>query len=269
MVLHSSLYLLSATTFKMAEHRNSYDDAGDRSNSPINEEKAAAYLVRRGYGIIPPGAGPTVPDIFERGATPYPSLADYRSSSSGSSTPLSDPPDSDMDEAPSISRHGSFSSLHNAASIDRNNQPGLSRRGSELSLPDAPPLNAATDTTKPARRSSMSKPGNKGQKLRRTVSFSMTRNTAASPPPVQVNLLATAYSRCKLFVLSYVDIAIYTMDNRPAMCLPMFRLQPPPYLSATEKETYQKFLQSTSSPPLTVNGKEKHKMLTCIYHQGS
>jgi len=253
----------------MAEHRSSYDDAGNRSNSPLTKEKAIAYLVPLGYGIIPPGAGPTVPETFQREATPYPDQADRRSPSSGSSTPLSDPPDSDMDEAPSISRHGSFSSLHNAASIDRNNQPGLSRRGSELSLPDAPPLNAATDTTIPARRSSMSKPGNKGQRLRRTVSFSMTRNTAASPPPVQVNLLATAYSRCKLFVLSYVDIATYTMDNRPAMCLPMFRLQPPPYLSAAEKETYQKFLQSTCSHPLTVNGKERNKMLTCTYHQGS
>jgi len=33
------------------------------------------------------------------------------------------------------------------------------------------------------------------------------------------------------------------MDDRPSECLPMFALQPPPYLSATEKETDEKFFR--------------------------
>lgn len=112
----------------------------------------------------------------------------------------------------------------------------------------------------------MSKPEDKGQRVRRTVSFDLSRSTQLPPPPVEIALLPTAYSRSKTFILSYADINGMTDANRPKQCRPMFALRPPPYLSAKEKERYGKFLQSMSSSRVVI-GKGREEYNANWYYQ--
>lgn len=226
---------------------NTADDIGTSFRTRRDQTPYPSTAYRRNTlssnGFTNPGGDIGTPVNAQREDTPFPSHAYHSSSSSGSSSALSDAPDSDLDEAPRLSRPGSFTSLRNAISSDPSNRPSLSRRASAISLPDAPPLNPAT----PARRSSLSNPSAKAKKLRRTVSFDLSRSTQLPPPPVEIALLPNAYSRSKTFILSYADINGMTDANRPKQCRPMFAIHPPPYLSAKEKEDYAKFLQRT--PP--------------------
>lgn len=179
-------------------------------------EQAKSICEAKGYVVALPSAESSNP--FRRKATPF-----LRGSPSRSSSSLSDPPDSEIDEPLT-----------------------LSRKSSNISLPDAPSLPTVIPITTPTRPSSMRK---FRRRTNRRVRFEDSLHTQARPPRAPISRLQAAGARCRKFIYHYDDLTGIDNSTRSPQCRPMFHLSAPPFLSADEKTTYAKEVQSTSTPP--------------------